>query len=44
MKETMTVKYCLRNAQNDIAKIIDNSGTTVVECACLNSDLAAVEV
>ena len=38
VKEPMTVKYCLRNAQNDIAKIIDNSGSTVVEYAHLNSD------
>jgi Flp pilus assembly pilin Flp len=36
--------YYLRNAQNDIVKLIDNSGATVVEYAHLNSDLAAVEV
>ncbi len=40
----MTVKYCLRNAQSDIVKLIDNSGATVVEYAHLNSDLAAVKV
>ena len=40
----MTVKYCLRNARSDIVKLIDNSGSTVVEYAYLNSDLAAVEV
>ena len=44
VKETMTVKYCLRNAQSDIVKLIDNSGATVVEYAHLNSDLAAVKV
>ena len=41
---TFNTYYYLRNAQNDIAKIIDNSGSTVVEYAHLNSDLAAVEV
>ena len=44
VKEPMTVKYCLRNAQSDIVKLIDNSGAAVVEYAYLNSDLAAVEV
>ena len=44
VKEPMTVKYCLRNAQSDIVKLIDNSGADVVEYAYLNSDLAAVEV
>jgi len=29
--------YYLRNAQNDIVKIIDNSGAAVVEYAHLNS-------
>ena len=36
--------YCLRNAQNDIGKLIDKTGATVVEYTHLNSDLAAVEV
>lgn len=36
--------YYLRNAQSDIVKLIDKTGTTVVEYAYLNSDLAAVEV
>ena len=36
--------YYLRNAQNDIVKLIDKTGATVVEYAYLNSDLAAVEV
>ena len=44
VKEPMTVKYCLRNAQSDIVKLIDKTGATVVEYAYLNSDLAAVEV
>ena len=44
VKETMTVKYCLRNARSDIVKLIDKTGATVVEYAYLNSDLAAVEV
>ena len=44
VKETMTVKYCLRNAQSDIVKLIDKTGATVVEYAYLNSDWAAVEV
>ena len=35
---TFNTYYYLRNAQNDIAKIIDNSGSTVVEYAYLNSD------
>ena len=30
--------YYLRNAQNDIVKIIDKTGATVVEYAYLNSD------
>ena len=38
VKETMTVKYCLRNAQSDIVKLIDNSGATVVEYTYRNSD------
>ena len=38
VKEPMTVKYCLRNAQSDIVKLIDNSGAAVVEYAHLNSD------
>ena len=41
---TFNTYYYLRNAQNDIAKLIDNSGAAVVEYAYLNSDLAAVEV
>ena len=41
---TFNTYYYLRNAQNDIVKLIDNSGSTVVEYAYLNSDLAAVEV
>ena len=36
--------YYLRHAQNDIVKLIDKTGATVVEYAHLNSDLAAVEV
>ena len=44
VKETMTVKYCLRNARSDIVKLIDKTVATVVEYAHLNSDLAAVEV
>ena len=31
VKEPMTVKYCLRNAQSDIVKLIDKTGATVVE-------------
>ena len=41
---TFNTCYYLRNEQNDIVKLIDNSGATVVEYAYLNSDLAAVEV
>ena len=41
---TFNTYYYLRNAQNDIVKLIDNSGAAVVEYAYLNSDLAAVEV
>ena len=41
---TFNTYYYLRNAQNDIVKLIDNSGATVVEYAHLNSDLAAVKV
>ena len=41
---TFNTYYYLRNAQNDIVKLIDSSGSTVVEYAYLNSDLAAVEV
>ena len=41
---TFNTYYYLRNAQNDIVKIIDNSSSTVVEYAYLNSDWAAVEV
>ena len=41
---TFNTYYYLRNAQNDIVKLIDNSGATVVEYTHLNSDLAAVEV
>ena len=41
---TFNTYYYLRNAQNDIAKLIDNSGAAVVEYAHLSSDLAAVEV
>ena len=44
VKEPMTVKYSLRNAQNDIVKLIDNSGAAVVEYAHLNSAKIAVEV
>ena len=36
--------YYLRNAQNDIVKLIDSSGSTVVEYAYLNSAKIAVEV
>ena len=36
--------YYLRNEQNDIVKLIDNSGSTVVEYAHLNSAKIAVEV
>ena len=35
---TFNTYYYLRNAQNDIVKLIDNSGSTVVEYAYLNSD------
>ena len=35
---TFNTYYYLRNAQNDIVKIIDNSSSTVVEYAYLNSD------
>ena len=41
---TFNTYYYLRNAQNDIVKLIDSSGSTVVEYAHLSSDLAAVEV
>ena len=41
---TFNTYYYLRNAQNDIVKLIDKTGATVVEYAYLNSDLAAVEV
>ena len=41
---TFNTYYYLRNAWNDVIKLIDNSGSTVVEYAHLNSDLAAVEV
>ena len=41
---TFNTYYYLRNAQNDIVKLIDKTGATVVEYAHLNSDLAAVEV
>ena len=41
---TFNTYYYLRNAQNDIVKLIDNSGAAVVEYAHLSSDLAAVEV
>ena len=41
---TFNTYYYLRNAQNDIVKLIDNSGTTVVEYAYLNSAKIAVEV
>ena len=41
---TFNPYYYLRNAQNDIVKLIDSSGSTVVEYAYLSSDLAAVEV
>ena len=41
---TFNTYYYLRNAQNDIVKLIDNTRATVVEYAYLNSDLAAVEV
>ena len=41
---TFNTCYYLRNAQNDIVKLIDKTGATVVEYAHLNSDLAAVEV
>ena len=35
---TFNTYYYLRNAQNDIVKIIDKTGATVVEYAYLNSD------
>ena len=35
---TFNTYYYLRNAQNDIVKLIDNSGTTVVEYTYRNSD------
>ena len=35
---TFNTYYYLRNAQNDIVKLIDSSGSTVVEYAHLNSD------
>jgi len=41
---TFNTYYYLRNAQNEIVKLIDKTGATIVEYACLNSDLAAVEV
>ena len=41
---TFNTYYYLRNAQNDIVKLIDKTGATVVEYTHLNSDLAAVEV
>ena len=41
---TLNTYYYLRNAQNDIVKLIDKTGATIVEYAYLNSDLAAVEV
>ena len=41
---TFNTYYYLRNAWNDVIKLIDNSGAAVVEYAYLNSDLAAVEV
>ena len=41
---TFNTYYYLRNAQNEIVKLIDKTGATIVEYAYLNSDLAAVEV
>ena len=41
---TFNTYYYLRNAQNDIVKLIDKIRATVVEYTHLNSDLAAVEV
>ena len=41
---TFNTYYYLRNAQNDIVKLIDKTVATIVEYAHLNSDLAAVEV
>ena len=41
---TFNTYYYLRNAQNDIVKLIGSSGAAIVEYAYLNSDLAAVEV
>ena len=41
---TFNTYYYLRNAQNDIVKLIDKTRATVVEYTHLNSDLAAVEV
>ena len=41
---TFNTYYYLRNAQNDIVKLIDKTRATVVDYTHLNSDLAAVEV
>ena len=41
---TFNTYYYLRNAQNDIVKLIDNSGAAVVEYAHLNSAKIAVKV
>ncbi len=41
---TFNTYYFLRNAQNDIVKLIDSSGAAVVEYAYLNSAKIAVEV
>ena len=41
---TFNTYYYLRNAQNDIVKLIDSSGAAVVEYAYLNSAKIAVEV
>ena len=35
---TFNTYYYLRNAQNDIVKLIDKTGATVVEYTHLNSD------
>ena len=35
---TFNTYYYLRNAQNEIVKLIDKTGATVVEYAHLNSD------
>ena len=40
---TFNPYYYLRNAQNDIVKLIDSSGSTVVEYAYLNSAKIAVD-